>query len=359
MRETIEHTIRAREWWSHKLAAIVGIGYGTVLFADGDLLAAAPALALGLVALVPGAAFVSVLNDYTDLELDRAAGKPNRLAGLPRSVGRRAIAAAIAAGAALAVPVALVSGWAVLFYVPAWLAFTAYSVPPLRLKERGVLGAVADALGAHLFPQLTVVALAFAGAGIAIDWGWIGLIAAWSFAYGLRGAIWHQSTDAGGDAASGVGTLVVSHPRLALRGARWVVFPLEVTALAAILVLVGSVIPFVALALYLALELARARLWQVKIVIAGAADRYRIVMQEYYAVVLPLAFLLAAAIANPADLLIGVVHLAAFGPAVGRLCLDSARATAGLSSPALGVARRRTPIRIKHAFRQFERRLRH
>lgn len=350
--------IRAREWWSHKLAAILGMGYGTVLYADGDLLAAAPALALGFVALIPGAAFASVLNDYTDLESDRAAGKPNRLEGRPRWVGCTAIAISIACGVALAVAVALISPWALLFYLPAWLAFTAYSTAPLRLKERGALGAVADALGAHLFPQLMVVVLAFAGADARIDWGWVGLVGIWAFAYGLRGAIWHQSTDADLDQTAGVETLVVTRPRLAAAGTRWVAFPVELAALAAVLGLVGSVIPFVALVLYLGLEFARIRLWRVEIVIAGAADRYRIIMHEYYAIVLPVAFLLAAALANPADLLIAAVHLIAFGSAARRAGLDVCRAATQVGRQLLDGLRRRSPVPLKRAVRAFRRRVR-
>lgn len=358
MRESLERTFRAREWWSHKLAAILGLGYGTVLFAGGELLAAVPALALGTAALIPGAAFVSVLNDYTDLELDRAAGKPNRLAGRPRGFGRRALAVTLALGAAAAVAVGVVSGWALAFYLPAWLAFTAYSVSPLRLKERGWLGAAADAAGAHLFPQLVVVILAFAGADAAIDWGWVGLVGAWAFAYGLRGAIWHQSSDAVADRASGAATLVAARPRAALIASRWVVFPLELATLAVILILIGSTLAFVALALYLALELARVRLWQVEIVIGGEAGRYRILMHEYYAIALPLALLAAATIADPINAVVLAIHLVLFWSAIGRAGLDATRAVAQLATVPIAYARRKAPTRLKHALRTLGRRLR-
>ena len=356
MPEPLRHTIRAQEWWSHKRAAIIGMGYGTVLFAGGDVLDAALQLGLGLAALIPGAAFVSILNDYTDLELDRRARKKNRLEGRSRAYGRRLIASTIALGVIMATALAMVEPWSLIFYLPAWLAFAAYSLRPLRLKERGWMGALADALGAHVFPQLVVVALAFAGANDAIEWGWTALVGGWSLAYGLRGAIWHQSTDITADKATGVATLVASRPRLALWMTRWVLVPFELATIAAILNLIGSPIPVAAFLLYLALELGRSRLWKIEIVLVGAEGRYRIFMHEYYAIILPLALLAAASIADPANLLMVGIHLLLFGTASARAGLDLVRATSEIARSQIAFVRRKIPGRLRSALAEFLRR---
>jgi hypothetical protein len=36
-------------------------------------------------------------------------------------------------------------------YIMSWVAFSLYSIPPARLKTKGILGVLADASGAHLF----------------------------------------------------------------------------------------------------------------------------------------------------------------------------------------------------------------
>src|SRR5437868_10374130 len=95
----------------------------TGLALDSSLAALWPSLLTLLFALVPGAAYVSLINDFTDRAEDLAAGKVNRLAG--RSPGAIFIL--------LAIPIALgavfVIAWRddpllLLLYLAAWLCFT-------------------------------------------------------------------------------------------------------------------------------------------------------------------------------------------------------------------------------------------
>ena len=112
-----------------------------------------------LLALAPCAAYVSLVNDVTDRADDHRAGKTNRMAGRP------AWQAALILAAPLGVAAVFTILWLddlplVVAYWCAWGAFTLYSVPPFRLKRRGILGVVADASGAHLFPTLVAALLA-------------------------------------------------------------------------------------------------------------------------------------------------------------------------------------------------------
>lgn len=129
---------RAHEWWEHKLALLAGVGYATAYMADVSLLRACGAIASVLAGVVAGAVFVSVLNDLTDREIDLRAGKPNRLAGRPAWIGPVAILICLATGAAFAAIVWRGQPVALALYAAAWLTFAAYSVPPLRLKVRGL-----------------------------------------------------------------------------------------------------------------------------------------------------------------------------------------------------------------------------
>ena len=79
---------RAGEWWEYKLVPIFGIFYATALYLKLPILWLWPAALTLLLALVPGAVFVSLINDLTDKAEDAAAGKRNRMAG--RSGGEAA-----------------------------------------------------------------------------------------------------------------------------------------------------------------------------------------------------------------------------------------------------------------------------
>jgi 4-hydroxybenzoate polyprenyltransferase len=243
-------SLRAGEWWEYKLVPILAMFYATSLTLDASLSRLWSSLLLLLLALVPGAVYVSVINDFTDRTEDLAAGKANRLVG--RSSG--------AIFALLATPVALgllfVILWRhdtllLLLYVAAWLSFTLYSVRPFRLKTRGLVGVLADAAGAHLFPTLLAVALAFRMTGRPVDPLWMGTVAVWAFAYGLRGILWHQLKDIENDRAAGVRTFVQRHPIGAVEAlAVFVIFPLELIGFTLLLWQVGGLLPGVLLALY-------------------------------------------------------------------------------------------------------------
>ena len=155
------------------------------------------------------AAFAHVVNDLTDREVDRIAGKRNALTDADRWL-----------------PWALMGGCAVLAITP-WLfvaigvpaAVTlialvltsiAYSVPPVRLKRRGMLGAVADATVAHALP--TIFALMLMGsAGTRTTAWWLATVGAgiWALGFGIRSIVVHQILDMDSDDRASVGTLVV------------------------------------------------------------------------------------------------------------------------------------------------------
>ena len=114
---------RGREWWEYKLVPIFAIFYATAFHLDVPISSLWPAALALLAAILPGALYVSVVNDLTDRAEDEAAGKPNRMAGRP----------AWQAVLLVAVPVAIGLGFAFLWrddpalliaYLAAWAAFS-------------------------------------------------------------------------------------------------------------------------------------------------------------------------------------------------------------------------------------------
>lgn len=318
--ERLLSVARAGEWWEFKLVPLVALFYATGLFLGTPLLPLWPSLLLLLAALLPGAVWVSVLNDLTDRAEDRAAGKANRMQG--RSAGFAAAALGVPMAAGLAV------GWLwrdapalQLAYGLAWLAFGLYSLPPLRLKARGGWGVLADAAGSNFFPGQVAMLLAFQAAGAAPDRYWLAAGGLWSIAWGVRGILWHQLSDVAADAASGVATFVRRRgERVAAAVGHWAVIPAELAGLAALLWMLRDPLPLLAGLVYLLLVRRRLRVFRVNAVFIAPKPRQLIVMLEYYTVFLPLALLASAAIRHPADGLLLLAHLLLF-PAGAALAL--------------------------------------
>ena len=245
----------------------------------------------------------------------------------------------MAAGAVIALLAWRDEPLALAVYAASWIAFSAYSIAPLRLKARGVAGALADATGATLAPQLLVVVVVFGAVDAPLDAWWLAVVGVWALALGLRGAIWHQLTDVAADARADVATFARRRPER-VRGA-WIValFAVELAAFAAILALAGNWLAVALVAVYVLVERARTRLWGVRVVVTAPAADYRIAMHEYYVVLYPLAFLLALATRDAAALALLAAHLALFPRTAGRLALDAARALRSVA-PAGVTARR-------------------
>jgi hypothetical protein len=102
------------------------------------------------------------------------------------------------------------AGWLIAFEM---MLFVAYAVPPLRLKERGLAGIVADASYAHVLPAL-VAWVTFGGDANTLG-GMItvGVLAAWTLPLGMRHLLRHQYDDLDRDRLAGARTFAVRRGR--------------------------------------------------------------------------------------------------------------------------------------------------
>jgi 4-hydroxybenzoate polyprenyltransferase len=284
---------RSHEWWEFKIPPLLATAYGTALLLHVSIHELWPLLLLILFSLLPGAAYVCVLNDITDLEDDLRCGKANRMAG--RSVWFKffGLTACLLPG--------LAAGWflrnyplTLSLYAANWIAFTLYSTPPFRLKARGIGGVVMDASGAHLLPTLWTASLIAEATGHAVPWLFLCSLGVWALAVGVRGILWHQLLDRENDRRGQVATFAArKNPQSICRFIAWVAFPLEVAALGLILVQVGTLWAWLMLAAYLA-EIALIKRWLgIDVILVQPTSRYRIMFGEYYQLQYPLTFLFA------------------------------------------------------------------
>jgi 4-hydroxybenzoate polyprenyltransferase len=304
--------VRAGEWWDYKLVPIFAAFYATAAVLQIPVSSLWLAALTVLFSIVPGAAYVSVINDVTDRADDAMAGKSNRVASLSRPAVVALVAFPIGAGLFFAFlwhdDVLLLS-----LYLAAWAAFSLYSLPPFRLKTRGIFGVLADACGAHLFPTLVAVVVVFRAAERPVRVPWLVIVGVWAFAYGLRGILFHQLSDRENDHHAAVRTFAARHsPHIAARLGAFIAFPLELAAAAAMVWQIGSLWPIASLGLYALLAVVRIYRWRWNAVVVTPKPRFFVVLQEYYDFFLPIAILIASALQYPADVLALAVHLLVF-----------------------------------------------
>lgn len=305
----IFRTVRANEWWEFKLGPVLATMYASAVLLRVSIVSLLPLVFVVLVALAACAAYVSVVNDFTDRADDMASGKTNRLVGKSSSFIAMLLAVCILSGLAVAFY------WRhdrllLLLYSGSWVAFTLYSLPPIRLKERSGLGVLADACGAHLFPTLLAVAAVFSWTKQPLDLIWLVSIGVWSFSFGIRGILWHQLSDLHYDESINLRTFAHAHRTESLQKlGNFIIFPLELIAFAIMLLHTRSVVAIALLGFYAVINFLRGRLYGSNFCIVEPKPKFHhIVMHEYYEVFFPLAFILTSVNQHPVDALVLVVH---------------------------------------------------
>ncbi len=305
--------LRANEWWEYKLISIILVAYMTVLKSGRDLYSLSPWILFLFLSLVAGASYVSLINDITDIDEDLASGKKNRMAGIaPR---KRWLLPAVSVILGLVFGYFYADHWpSAILYLLSWIVFSLYSIPPVRLKARGYWGVLADATGSEFFPCLLMVSFLSYKMGIPVDLKWFAAVGCWSFAFGLRGILWHQFHDLANDKKSGVKTLATFLETESAKWITWLIMGIEWLALFVMLFLFNSPIAIIALAFYAFYVTALYRiLFIVPVIIqTPATDNYTILMTDFYQVFLPLAVLVQAGIMNPLAWIVLLVHLILF-----------------------------------------------
>jgi hypothetical protein len=253
----------------------------------------------------------------------------------------------------------LAVSWVPWLYLPAGLVglalvasefvlFAAYAIPPLRLKERGIWGLVADALYAHVIGAwvawLTFSHLCRVPAPLALGL----LIGAWNLATGMRHLLHHQLYYAEQDRGAHVPTFVARHGVTRSRRVIERVFlPVEVSCFAVLLVVLGRDLPLVPIgfALHVAWQLLKMKTGWLPLPKGfvrseagrGGAKLGVLFLSGFYEAWLPLLVLLSLGVREREYLALAVLHLVLFrNPAietiVNRLPLGLGRARRAASA---------------------------
>ncbi len=312
--------LRFGDWWPRLVPVVASCLYATILL-GADLRAVGQKLPWFLVVLVSVAAFGYTLNDYWDGDSDSRAGRVNAQGGLSRLSRRFLVGGPLVLG--LGAWVGLdPSVSASLFLAIQLFLLVAYSVPPLRLKERGLLGVVADALYGHVVP-LAIVLLVFPpdlteGSSPL----WAGVLGVWALAKGLRNILLHQVEDRKRDRLSGVSTFAAKLPPLQILS--WinrVLLPLEFLALGALLA--GLAPAWVALIIFLGYTTLKFSAWKLWTLPRRYLRlKFLWFLNDFYEEWLGLTLLLILGQGDRRWLVVGLVHLLLFPGLLRRLPTD-------------------------------------
>ena len=298
---------RWRDWFQSKLPFITA---GALLLAPPD--ARSLAIVQMMVTVAFWAAFGYGVNDIADRRADGRAGKANSAAQI--SLASRTLFLLFAAGGAFASCLLWAGDAAApIFLVAGLVMAVAYSVRPIRLKERGVWGLLAGAAAQWGFPILAVSAAEPGGWLRPAAW----LLSTLGLAIGLRWMAVHQLQDVAADRRADVRTYASSGADIwpVIMGA----FAWEIIALVAVL-LFGwpmsqpALIALACWALWRALPRSQPGSFRTRLRGYGEAP-----LSEYYFLMLPLALALSRASSSYGFLGITALLLLVGAPHVTRM----------------------------------------
>lgn len=245
---SLKTVVRANNWWASKMPPLLAIAYAEILFHHSPLGLSLSLLAAVFWSLCSVASYGHVINDIFDIEQDRQAGKRNFMA--PFTAAQQAGFALLTFAAGF-LPLAWVH------YGPAAIVAmlinfglpTIYSIPPLRFKERGILGVLCDTSGAHLVPTI-FIALAYANNASSPSpeaARFLFAAAPWAFVFGLKGILHHQLADRESDLIAGAVTFgTKSDPTRTLRFVSRILYWVELVTFAGVVATLWPVAPLVA-----------------------------------------------------------------------------------------------------------------
>lgn len=207
--------VRWDDWYDSKLPLLAATAYflsmnNPLPWPESGLRVA---LTIAFSALFLGYGYA--VNDFSDIKADRLAGKSRVIADIPLTKAVFFLAILALLGICALVPY-YGDPKVVVAVLACYLLGTAYSLAPIRLKERGLGGLLGSAIAQRSMPVLVMGAV-WGSTDIALL-GWVLL----GFVVGVRYILIHQYQDLDADRRSGVTTYAAENPHTVARSVRLV-----------------------------------------------------------------------------------------------------------------------------------------
>lgn len=255
----IHHVFRFGDWWQYKIPPLVAVFlFSKLVSAPTGTQQVLTEFCLLFLWMISAASFGYFVNDFSDIEEDNIAGKQN-LAQTFHYYNRILIffvlgIVTLAIQAAINPVTSIPFGLSFLQLV----LFVLYSVRPVRLKDKFVLGAICDALYAHLLPAVIVFTSAAKGIEPSTFTNLLALLSAWQLLQGIRNILLHHISDMKNDSKSSSNNLATRFGSDRLHKlSNYVIAPIEVLAAFAFLYLIDARLLTYALITYAVVWLLR------------------------------------------------------------------------------------------------------
>jgi hypothetical protein len=254
--------IRFGNWWAQKIPPLLLVVYIELVRRHASPGASMAAICVVVFCVSCVAAYGHVVNDWFDIADDERAGKPNAMRDV--RVWKRAALCLAFIAASFVVLAPFSDAWPARIALAAnYLWPTLYSVPGIRLKERGLWGVFSDAAGSHITPTLFAFAVASVFVPGPANAVVLTAVLLWATVLGIKGILYHQIADRAADEVAGVATFAASldFSHLSTALARYnLLVELPVSVVLTIVVAGFFPVAVAALALYLTLEGTKYRL---------------------------------------------------------------------------------------------------
>lgn len=314
---------RTNTWWNAVVPQVLGWIY---LFATGRNVEQLFLLIFPFfVALISISVFGYLFNDLCDVKADSKAGKSNLLSSYSVTVRL------------MLVFIPLVLGCVAWYYVMAGvvanilfalqiLALVLYSAPPIRLKERGMAGIIADAFYGHINPVFITIFWM-----VTIDSNSIWLISLLLIVFvcttlkGIRNILLHQIDDRRADRNAGVKTFVVRNGALGSLIFINYLIPFEVLLALCFAVLVSIAYPpfFVWTLMFFILTYLKFSGWKLRDLPKRQLQfKFLYFLNDYYEAWVPVGFLLLLSAKQPQFFILLILHLVLFPGFITKLWND-------------------------------------
>ncbi len=306
--------IRFFTWWNYKLPPLFGIAFFFILYSNLSFGITLQRLAILIICMIGTAGFGHYLNDLFDIETDKISGKQN--SSSQHSTFRRVFTLLIL----------LVLGllpW-FLFYevgelhfavLAVMLLFVLYSVPPVRLKNRGFSGIFSDTLYAHAVPAVVVSLAMLEGTRRTGEtFNLMLIVFLWQFFVGFRNIAFHQFEDFEQDRQSNTITWAVKIGAERIKKiCLYIIHPLELFLFLIFWVALFhvSILGGVLLAAMILLRLYIYRFIYEKGYLSNWRNYFSFVNNSYEEDI-PIALLVSLCFINPAFVLVLILHCILF-----------------------------------------------
>lgn len=284
--------IRIKDWWSFKVPTLLAVTYATIYIAKIDLSQQLFDLGLLFFYISNAAIYVSIINDVYDQKIDYLASKNKLITNLsPKNINYLIIFLIFIQ---LLIVYSLKNkGLTVLWYFLSIFSYSLYSIYPIRLKENKYLSVMLDALGAHAFPSMAIIAYISYLSPKSISFYWSISIFIWSFLYGIRGIVWHQFYDKKNDIISKLKTLATDFNEEKLNLILKILISIEFVFLILIMTKLNLLLLLFSLIIYIIIIYLRQLFNHSKIIIAiPKTEKHQLIFAEFYEMYLPITILM-------------------------------------------------------------------